>query len=243
MFTAHWNAKSYFEFFIKKNQWEVQLSDAHKSLQIELNGEFTVAKILRIDGSLGFFHFEAANRFEWIFLGSPRICNVYRQHIIKKSLDNEIEFKTYQTCLSAADDITVIDLLEPDEEIHEQELPIDVLSDLNVNREQNRTMKHECGPKCVRSNGRPNEMNTDIERHAALQRPLMVGWSRALSNKTRFYRTPCGIKCYSYGEIDKYLMRTESKLRMDCFDLSKTVEILTIPTENTKVTVSLIISK
>lgn len=236
MFTAHWNAKSYFDFFLNKNQWEVKLSDEHKRLQIELNGKLTVAKILKIDGSLGLFHFEAANRFEWIYLGSLRISNIYRQHIKKKSLDNEIEFKTYQTCLSACDDIAVIDLLEPDDDVQEQQLPLDVLSDLNVNRKQQRTVKHDCGPECVRLNGKPNEMNTNIERHAALQRPLMIGWSRSVK-KTRYYRTPCGIKLYSYSEIDKYLMKTNSKLRMDCFDLSKSVAMLTISTDDTKVTV------
>lgn len=237
MFTAHWHAKSYFDFFLNKNQYEVKLSEEQKRLQIEMNGTFTVAKVKEIDGSLGLFHFEAANRFEWIYLGSPRISNIYREHIKRKSLDNEIEYKTYQTCLSACDDVTVIDLLEPVEEVQEQQLPMDVLSDFNANHGQRRTSKHDCGPECVRLDGHPNEMNTSIERHAALQRPLMVGWLRSVA-RTKFYCTPCGIKLYSYGEIDKYLVKTESKLRMDCFDLSTRVAMLTISTDDTKVTVS-----
>lgn len=37
--------------------------------------------------------------------------------------------------------------------------------------------------------------------------------------------TPCGVKLYRYNDIEKYLITTDSKLRIDSFNLSGNVEI------------------
>lgn len=197
-------------------------TDPNKTLQVELNGSYEAAKVKQVDESLGLIQFEKTERFEWIYLGSPRIKNIYRKHILAKSFDDKIQFKTYHTCLSANDDIAVIDLLEPDvvvmEQEQEQELAMNIVTDSNANGMQ--LIKHDCGPECVRL----NECDVNIERYTAHQRPMMVGWSRS-GERTLFYQAPCRVKLRSYNEIDKYLAKTNSKLRIDCFELSKNIPL------------------
>lgn len=188
-----------------------------------MNGSYEAAKVEQVDESLALIHFEKTGRFEWIYLGSPRIKNIYRKHILMKSFDDKIQFKTYHTCLSANDDIAVIDLLEPDVD-PEQELAMNNLTDFDANAKQ--LVKHDCDPECVRL----NECDVNVESYTALQRPMMVGWSRS-GDRSKYYQAPCSVKLRSYNEIDKYLAKTKSKLRIDCFELSKNVSLPLIPKE------------
>lgn len=75
--------------------------------------------------------------------------------------------------------------------------------------------EHNCSNRCVRS-----EMNVNLERTALFRRPILCGWKRT----GRYYRTPCGVDLYSYQDISKYLTETQSKLRIDSFNLGKTID-------------------
>lgn len=169
-----------------------------------------------------------------IFICSPRFSKIYRRHITEKHFDGEIQFKTYQACLSAriCDDVTVIDLVEPDDDSPQSSSQSQASLNINLDSEVDdfQPVTHTCGPPCIRENGRVNEDDVDIERYSALQRPMLVGWAR-LGKKPKYYRAPCGIDLRSYKDIDKYLAVTNSKLRIDCFDRNELVQIPAVTAE------------
>ena len=84
-FAAHSNAKPYFDWYFKNERVEAH-PKVHQTIKIELNGNCqALAKILQIeDKILAEIHFEEEDRFEWIYLGSPRIFAVCRALIIQK---------------------------------------------------------------------------------------------------------------------------------------------------------------
>lgn len=84
-FVAHSNAKPYFDWYFKNERVEAHLK-VHQTIKVELNGNCqALAKVLQIeDKILAKIHFEEENRFEWIYLGSPRIFAICRALIIQK---------------------------------------------------------------------------------------------------------------------------------------------------------------
>lgn len=201
-------------------------------MNVELNGDsLAKAEVLKINSSLAKIHFDNANRFEWIHLGSPRFSTIYRNLVKQKLLDNIIDIKKYNACLSASHDVVVVDLIELDDETAPEASTNDsnghaqsTLSNLNV--KPNQPTKHSCGPSCLD----PDESEIDIEKYSAFQRPLLlnwerVGWQRGAGAKKRFYRAPCGVELYSYGAIEDYLIKTDSKLRIDCFVLDAKIMV------------------
>lgn len=97
-----------------------------------------------------------------------------------------------------------------------------------------RHMQTECHHLCL---GLENKIS-NLEQYSAFQRPLLTGWKRYGSDR-KFYQAPCGVFFHSLNEIDKFLFMTDSKLRIDCFDLSKDCNI---ETAISKVDVSLGVS-
>lgn len=82
---AHINAKPYFEWYFQNERVEAH-PKVHQTMKVELNGNCqALAKVLQIENKvLAKIHFEEENRFEWIYLGSPRIFAVCRALIIQK---------------------------------------------------------------------------------------------------------------------------------------------------------------
>lgn len=199
------------------------------TLECELNGACRAkAKVVEINSSLAKIHFAEANRFEWIHLASPRFSRIYRKLIKENLLDNMIDLKTYNPCLSAEidDEVVIVDLIDPDNESESETSSNDDKSHEQSTRHSNgqRPKKHKCGPKCLRANHKINENNVDIEKYSAFERPLLVGWKRIVNNQI-FYQTPCGIVRRSLESIDKYLKVTDSKLRIDCFNLDANIRV------------------
>lgn len=83
---------------------------------------------------------------------------------------------------------------------------------------------HECDPDCLSL----NEQTDKIEKYTALMRPGMVGWTRNIDKERSYYCTPCGKNLRTYNDIHKYLVKTNSKLRIDCFELNPKINLPTI---------------
>lgn len=201
---AHQNAKEYFELYATKEQFEI-IPTEQKTIQVELDGAIKDAKVLKVNRILAQIHFPDANRFEWIYLGSPRILKVYRNLILSKSLDEIIEFRTFKPCRSA--DVVAIDVFE------QQETNNDSADDHSMpstsSSASTASESHECNNECVREEA--NAKVNDSDPHV---RPIFAGWLQS-------YRTPCGLYLQSIHEIEAYLAKTQSKLTIGCFDLSK----------------------
>lgn len=227
--TAHWKAKRYFEFISNHGQYKF-VATVNEKMKVELNGQWKKAMIMKIDGSLILIHFKSDKRFEWIYWSSPRIFDIYRQIIVTKNgglFDSLTDLKTYKACLDPNNHIPIVEKIDPREELKHKSERKDSCDDLphiftSMNNIQ--PAEHECGPECLFLNDQKGESNTDIERYGALLRPLITGWAR-FGKLRKFYRSPCGVTFRSYRELEDYLMRTNSKLRMNCFDFSKNVNI------------------
>lgn len=179
---------------------------------VEIDGSAKMAKIVKIDRILALIHFDEINRFEWIYLGSPRISQIYRLYIKEKKLDSIVDYQTYTACRTA--DVIMVEPFE--EPLCNDDATLMLQSISNPNQYNGRAIEqHECSHDCVRS-----EDCVKLEKSGLFQRPILCGWKR----RNRFYQTPCGLHLYSYKEIDEYLMETESKLRIDCFDLNKNID-------------------
>lgn len=211
---AHWNAKPFFDFFLAQTNRKEVRPEVGQKCSIELNGNIKVrAKFVKVDALLGFVHFEEANQFEWIYLGSPRISQLFRALIKAKSVDKIIDYKTYNTCLSIDNDnevIETIDLID-DDSTDDESLLFQAITSRTV------SLKHKCSHKCVElKNGKQRQ----LQKFSALQRPLLTGWKR-LGRIHRYYTAPCGKNLKTMYNIDQFLLKTNSKLRIDSFDLSK----------------------
>lgn len=201
-------------------------------VEVELNGVLERAEVIKVDNWLAKIYFESSRRYEWIYLGSPRISIIYRSLIRKKRLDHFINIKKYSTCLSANDDIVAIDVVEANGTL---ERPLSV-KNFHLQKATNSPAlvkspgmhnQHKCSHECVR-----HEDSCDFKKiasHSVYQRPLIMHWKILRkgnrSNQKKFYQTPCGIDLYSLNDIDKYLAKTDSKLRIDWFDLNKNIKI------------------
>lgn len=65
----------------------------------------------------------------------------------------------------------------------------------------------------------------------AFQRPLLEGWERK-GILNIYYRAPRNGRCFhNLNEIDIYLSETNSRLRIDCFDLNNDIEISSVSRE------------
>lgn len=200
---AHWNARPYFNFFVNDPAKGFNRLNIGQSIKVELNGVYENAVVQKVDAYVAQIHFINAKRFEWIYLGSPRISEMYRKLVKKSKLDNLIRFKRYMPFQSARDDILLIDTTRSDPVATPQ-----LASDVRP-------------PKNAAENSSAQQVALKIQSTDAFQRPMLMGWSRKGKDNI-FYKTPDGSRClHTLKEIDEYLARSNSELRIDCFDLSK----------------------
>lgn len=124
-----------------------------------------------------------------------------------------IDFKTYNACaIDTSDDVIILDSIDS-----EPASSVKVASAASLGH--GRLTPHECSPSCVEYE---DTANLNLDQYTAFQRPIVAGWHRFGSGASpRYYRTPCLRYLYSMGQIDEYLLKTNSKLRIDCFDLTK----------------------
>lgn len=207
------NARLYFKFYTSQIQYEIKATEQLK-FTVELNGEGKMARVVKIDRILAQIHFEEDDRFEWIYLGSPRIPQIWRRYVVEKKLDNIIEFQTFTACRTA--DVIMVDSVEQQDDRYEDDATNMSESFFTMNKSNGRAAKeHSCGHDCVRY-----EDYVDLTKIALFRRPILCGWERT----ARYYRSPCGLNFYSLQDIDKYLVETGSKIRIDSFDLTKNVD-------------------
>ncbi|XP_055311987.1 histone-lysine N-methyltransferase SETDB1-B-like [Sitodiplosis mosellana] len=225
---AHWNAKLYFDWYFANERLEAQ-PKVQQMIKVELNGNCeAMAKVLQVDEMLAQIHFEEENRFEWIYLGSPRIFAVCRELIKQKRLDGFISYKTYKACLSANDDVVMFDFVETEDKSNEKPTENEIVPITSPKFDVIRTVNHDCDYRCVSLADKiklKEYGGINLDQYGAFLRPLLTGWTRHGSDK-KFYRAPCGSCFHSLSEIDKVLFQTDSKLRIDCFDLSKDCAIV-----------------
>lgn len=211
------NARSYYKFYVSQIQYEIQARN-HLKFGVEIDGSVKMAKVVQVDRILALIHFDEINRFEWIYLGSPRISQIFRMYIKEKKLDSIIDFQTYTACRTA--EVIIIHPYEPPDDRCDDDAtriiePISAMNQYNGLA----VKEHICSHDCVRL-----EDTVKLKKIGLFRRPILCGWVR----HSRFYQTPCGLNLHSYQEIDDYLMETESKLQINCFDFSRSID----PSEN-----------
>lgn len=138
-------------------------------------------------------------------------------------MDNYIQYKTYNACLSANDDVVIIDTIDLDDVTASN--PKNDVSQLSSNFNVSTLTKHqwhECCHQCVKFE---DKINIKLDFYTIFQRPLLVGWTRHLNDKKISYQSPCGVIFHKIHDVEIYLMKTDSKLRVDCFEFSKNVII------------------
>lgn len=129
-------------------------------------------------------------------------------------MDNFIDFETYSACRTA--DVIMVDPCDQQNDPHEDNSTTMIRPYSAMFPIDGREAKeHTCGHYCVRS-----EFNVNLTKISLFRRPIVCGWKR----NGRYYRTPCGLDLYSYRDIAEYLAKTQSKLRIDSFDFSKTID-------------------
>lgn len=205
------NARSYFKFYVSQVQYEIKAKNQLK-FGVEINGSVKMAKVVQIDHILALIHFEEINRYEWIYVGSPRVSQIFRLYVKEKKLDNIINFQTYTACRTA--DVIMVDPFEQPDDRCEDNATFEPIS--TVNQCNGHAVKElDCSHDCVRS-----EDSVKLKQIGLFRRPILCGWKR----HSRSYQTPCGLNLHSYQEIGEYLMATKSKLRIDCFDFSRNID-------------------
>lgn len=237
LFIAHLNARSYFKFYTSQVQYELKATNQLK-FEIELAGSVRMAQIEKIDHILALIKFEEVNRYEWIYLGSPRISQLFRLYVREKKLDSIMDFRTYTACRTA--DVIMIEPSSSDQQRDDATNMHEHLSAMNrsnqVNYSNGRAAEqHDCSHECVRF-----EDGVNLTKFVSFRRPILCGefffrshiwnfftftiiipgWERF----GRSYRTPCKLNLDSYEDICDYLEETQSKLRIDCFDFSRDVD-------------------
>lgn len=74
----------------------------------------------------------------------------------------------------------------------------------------------------------PKSRGNRQKQVSVFQRPFLEGWQRK-GNQHIFYQAPNKGRCFhNLNEIGMYLDDTNSRLRIDCFDLSRDVKISTV---------------
>ncbi|XP_031626474.1 histone-lysine N-methyltransferase eggless-like [Contarinia nasturtii] len=228
---AHWNAKAYFEFILEQEDVVELAPESGNRVLVELDGAWKKVTVKEVKLALTLIAFDAPKRFEWIYLGSPRLSQVYRNLIKSKAFDKLINYKTYKTCLRATNDILNFELINPVAEPKKSRgAKKKYRSSLSFDATGVQPVTHECGPQCLRINEQTDVNGIDIKMYSAFQRPIMTGWMREKS----LYKTPCGIILRNYHAIHRYLVRTNSKLNIDCFELNANIELPNIQMETLK---------
>lgn len=74
---------------------------------------------------------------------------------------------------------------------------------------------HNCSNACVKK-----ETTIQLNKLSLFHRPLAIGFQHLTAgNKTVAYKSPCGRMLVTYNAIQKYLIKTNSMLRIDSFTL------------------------
>lgn len=145
-------------------------------------------------------------------------------------MDDLIKFKTFKACLSASDDVVLID-------------PVDASTSdgTKFERKSNNVVPvtapvpptqkyHKCRHECVQL-----EDKKKVDDYGVLQRPLALGWQRSLDNKGKVvYHTPCGQLLSSIPSVERFLWKTKSNLKLNSFEFNKNCKVILDDTTTAK---------
>lgn len=205
---AHANAETYFEHLLNT---DINISDmltleVNDKIVVECDGDWLNAVVIKVDRSLVRILFQKLFRYEWIYVGSPRIKKIQR----KKTLDS---FDSDAVISHDEHD----DVIGPFPSFEDLEVPVQEIentisiksTDHQLSFEVN--PNHLCSNKCV-----SNAESIDANEFGAFSRPLQCGWKR-LKKSHVTYVSPCGKEFKVIKRIDEYLIRTKSSLLIDYF--------------------------
>ncbi|XP_055306322.1 histone-lysine N-methyltransferase eggless-like [Sitodiplosis mosellana] len=219
---AHSNAKAYFKFYQSLEKHHEILPTIDQLVSIELNGDWVSAVTTEIDLPLAKFCFkqdEQPDRYEWLYLGSPRIEQVWRKLIESKVLDKLFNFTHVETDSSADDEDCIM--------IERCSQPSRASRRINQAPEPDGRplhRNHECNHDCMRL-----EDETEIKKFSLFHRPLAVGFKYSVDTRSGpFYKSPCNRILRTYGAIREYLAKVNSKLCIESFSLERNFQ----PSEN-----------
>lgn len=167
---AHLNARSYFKFYTSQVQYELKATD-RLVFEVELDGSVKKAQVMEIDHILALIKFEKVNRFEWIYLGSPRIPQIFRLYVKEKKFDGIIDFQTYTACRTAD-----VILIEPSSSDQQADDATNMRAHLSAVRQSNHSnhsngraaKQHACSHECVQF-----EDSVDVTKFALIRRPIL----------------------------------------------------------------------
>lgn len=239
---VHPNAKKFFEYYFngpEKEKVPELMAHPGETVSVHVNGSFEPAIILNTFIPLGcekpqLFHVccQKWNRYEWIYTGSPRLKKIWKYMTKAKGLwiyNPEADTSLTELSSGSEDDeeypMPAIPLC-PDNAIVDAIQKTIHLNPSNIvptyRAPPKHPRRHTCNSECVQA----GENHPAILEYAPLDRPLLSGWRRKqLSGKIE-YTTPCGRLYKRINAILGYLMKTNSRLTIDCFSLEEDLRCL-----------------
>lgn len=201
---AHQNARRFYSYLMNTVE-DVVIDEPlyHDEIKIDFNCDWQWARVEEVDRSLIKVYFMEVNRYEWIWIGSPRIETIWRKMHKNKHLNK-----------FTPNDLDVVELLSDDSDNE-----IDPQFEMTKCPNPKKLVPHQCSNKCV-----PFEHSVNMSKFDALQRPLITGWKRNLGKSKVSYQTPCGMSKYSLSSVRKFLIKTKSNLLIDSFTFDNNVD-------------------
>lgn len=236
---VHENAQKFYDYYFyrvkTKQLMEIGANTLDKNILVFLNGHPEWAKVMEYNPEmrrgLMLLLFLKSHKAEWMYIGSPRIERVWK--LIHKDKQMQQYHQANETLIEVSSDSEVDDECEL-QSPEKKPLPIgakdpkqktimlkpmDLIDDYKATGKLDR--KHICGRQCVRE----FERNPKIFDFDPLKRPLLAGWTRKITGFC-FYTAPCGRSFNTVEATYKFLRTTRSKLTIDCFSFSSSIECM-----------------
>lgn len=211
---AHANAETYFKHLLSTdNKSDMLTLKADDKIVVECDGDWLNAVVIKVDRSLVRILFQKLFRYEWIYVGSPRIKKIQRKK-------NENSFESDAIISHDEHD----ELIGPFTLFEDLEVPVQEIENTISIKSTHHQLSfkvnpnHLCSNKCV-----SNAESIDASEFGAFYRPLQCGWKR-LKKPHVTYVSPCGKEFKGIKRIDEYLIRTKSSLLIDYFTFNLKVD-------------------
>lgn len=211
------NARNFYKYYMTImddprlfNHFKIPVPDVEQYLRIDLHCYWEQVHVYETQGELVRVFFMETNRYEWIWIGSPRIRQVWKAIMRDKNVNRTAPIGA------------VIDLDESSEEIQlkTEKLESDIL-EYNEGLPQVYSHPGKCTEVC-----NPYEKHHCMTKYQALARPYLAGWRRMVHKGTVLYRTPCGMSADDARVIRTILLNMKSNLSLDCFSLDPRMNCL-----------------
>lgn len=229
---ANENVKRFYEYYmnvtatgVATTKFQIQIPAPSDYLRIDSQCYWEEVQVQAVEGDLMKVFFMDTNRYEWLWIGSPRIKRVWKNIMKDKRLNKNTPMVA---------DSHVIDLNDADD-LQDRPLQLADLTDFDARTYIDalpvlKKIPHRCSKKCV-----PYEQYLDLSKQQAFARPMLTGWKRIAQKHNVAYRTPCGLTFDRYANIRKFLRETGSNLTFECFTFNVKVDCLKVFESNERV--------